>query len=172
MKRIRNPHKDRLQNYLIFCFQNTQSFKGFGKQFRSSNFVTIPNLNKGFTLLEVIVSLIIISLFSAVFLGFYETHVVGSTKPVQMMEQGLALESVMEKISADYVDLLNSNSTPLSTLETRINTSIYGDYTPATKFVTFDSSNHEESAPCTAGCTNLKVSITIGDQTITTLFTE
>ncbi len=40
--------KDRLQNYLIFCFQNTQSFKGFWKQvlpfrvFRSSYFVTIP----------------------------------------------------------------------------------------------------------------------------------
>ncbi|MCP4020733.1 MAG: 5'-nucleotidase, lipoprotein e(P4) family [Desulfobacteraceae bacterium] len=34
--------KDRLQNYLIFCFQNTQSFKGFWKQFRSSCFVTIP----------------------------------------------------------------------------------------------------------------------------------
>jgi hypothetical protein len=35
--------KDRLQNYLIFCFQNTQSFKGFWKQFRSSYLVTIPN---------------------------------------------------------------------------------------------------------------------------------
>ncbi len=36
--------KDRLQNYLIFYFQNTQSFKGFWKQFRSSYFVTIPKL--------------------------------------------------------------------------------------------------------------------------------
>jgi hypothetical protein len=35
--------KDWLQNYLIFCFQNTQSFKGFWKQFRSSYFVTIHN---------------------------------------------------------------------------------------------------------------------------------
>ncbi len=34
--------KDRLQKYLIFCFQNIQSFKGFWKQFRSSYFVTIP----------------------------------------------------------------------------------------------------------------------------------
>ncbi len=36
--------KDRLQNYLIFCFQNTQSFKGFWKQIRSSCFVTIPKV--------------------------------------------------------------------------------------------------------------------------------
>ncbi len=34
--------KDRLQNYLIICFQNPQSFKGFWKQFCSSYFVTIP----------------------------------------------------------------------------------------------------------------------------------
>ncbi len=38
--------KDRLQNYLIFCFQNTQSFKGVLKQFRSSNLVTIPKPRK------------------------------------------------------------------------------------------------------------------------------
>jgi hypothetical protein len=42
--------KDRLQNYLIFCFQNTQSFKGFWKQFRSSYFVTIPKLAVELTL--------------------------------------------------------------------------------------------------------------------------
>ncbi len=35
-------NKDRLQNHLLFCFQNTQSFKGFWKQFRLSYFVTIP----------------------------------------------------------------------------------------------------------------------------------
>ncbi len=48
--------KDRLQNYLIFCFQNTQSFKGFLKQFRSSYFVTIPKLrqNYGMTLILMI----------------------------------------------------------------------------------------------------------------------
>ncbi len=34
--------KDRLQNYLTFCFQNPLSFKGFWKEFRVSYFVTIP----------------------------------------------------------------------------------------------------------------------------------
>ncbi len=38
--------KDRLQNYLIFCFQNTLSFNGFWKQFRSSCFVTIPKVHR------------------------------------------------------------------------------------------------------------------------------
>ncbi len=38
-----NAAKDRLQNYLVFCFQNAQSFKGFWKQFRAGYFVTIPN---------------------------------------------------------------------------------------------------------------------------------
>ena len=34
--------KDRLQNYLRFCFQNSQSFGAFWKQFSASYFVTIP----------------------------------------------------------------------------------------------------------------------------------
>ncbi len=37
-----NSLKDRLQKDLIFCFQNSLSFKGFWKEFRSSYFVTIP----------------------------------------------------------------------------------------------------------------------------------
>ncbi len=41
---LKRAVKDRLQNYLIFCFQNTQSFKGFWKEFRSSYFVTIPKI--------------------------------------------------------------------------------------------------------------------------------
>ena len=42
--------KDRLQNYLNFCFQNPLSFKGFWKQFRSSYFVTIPEPFSGQTM--------------------------------------------------------------------------------------------------------------------------
>jgi len=34
--------KDRLRNYLLSCFQNTQYFKGLLKQFRGSYFSTVP----------------------------------------------------------------------------------------------------------------------------------
>ncbi|MCD4678732.1 MAG: type II secretion system GspH family protein [Desulfobacula sp.] len=132
------------------------------------------NLNKGFTLLEVIVVLIMISLFGIIFVSFFDTQIVGSTKPVTMMQQGFALEDVLEKINADYENLVTSDATPLVTLETKINASpsVYGEYTATTKFITFDGSDNEESAACTVNCTTLKVIITIGDQTLTTLFTK
>ena len=40
-------NKDRLQNYLRFCFQKSLSFKAFWKQFSVSYFVTIPKHKKG-----------------------------------------------------------------------------------------------------------------------------
>jgi len=40
--RAMNSFKDRLQNYLRFCFQNSLSFKAFWKQSSVSYFVTIP----------------------------------------------------------------------------------------------------------------------------------
>ncbi len=57
-----NRAKDRLQNYLIFCYQNTQSFKDFWKQFRSSYFVTIPKSIFSLTLL--IISLALLFIFN------------------------------------------------------------------------------------------------------------
>lgn len=128
----------------------------------------------GFTLLEVIVSLVIISLSGAMLLTFYNTQVGGSEQPVTLMEQGLALETTLEKITADYTYLLENDATPLLTLETRINASpsSYGVYSAVTKFITFDGSGNEESAACTADCTSLKVTITMGNQSLTTLFTK
>jgi len=123
---------------------------------------------------EVIVALIMISLFGIVLVSFYDTQVKGSTKSVTMMQQGFALEEILEKINADYKDLLISDPTPLVTLNNKINTvpSVYGEYTAVNKFISFDNTGAETGAPCTVDCTALKVSVTIEDQTITTLFTR
>ncbi|MCP3876707.1 MAG: type II secretion system protein [Desulfobacteraceae bacterium] len=130
------------------------------------------NFDKGFTLVEVIVALIMISLFGIMFVSFFQTQIVGSTTPVTMMEQGFALEGIIEKINADYTDLVNTDPTPLLTLQARINAFNYGVYTPTTRFITFDGGGNEESAACTVDCATLKVSIAVGDQTVTTLFTR
>ncbi len=130
------------------------------------------NFDKGFTLIEVIVALIMVSLFGIMFVSFFQTQIVGSTQPVTMMEQGFEVEEIIEKINADYILLVDSDPTPLLTLQTKINASFYGVYTPTTKFITFDVSNNEESTACTIDCATLKVSIAAGDQILTTLFTR
>lgn len=130
--------------------------------------------NKGFTLLEVIVSLIIISIFGAAFIGFFQTQIAGSTQPVIAVQQGFSLGEIMEKIKADYELLINADPTPLITLEANIQASpsSYGEYTAITKFINFDGSGNEEAAACSANCTHLKVSIMVGDQSLTTVFSK
>lgn len=130
--------------------------------------------DKGFTLIEVITSLVIISIFGIIFVSFFQTQIAGSTKSVIDVQQGFALEEVMEKIKADYEFLLNSDATPLITLQANIvdPSSPYGVYTAVTKFIEFDASENEAVAACTVDCTNLKITITIGDQTLTTVFSQ
>ena len=108
------------------------------------------------------------------FVTFYKTQIVGSTRPVTMMQQGFALEEILEKMNSDYKTLITSDPAPLITLEAKIIAlpSVYGDYTSITKMITFDASENEEAAPCTVDCSILKVAVTVGEQTITTLFTR
>ncbi len=128
--------------------------------------------NKGFTLLEVIVSLIVISLFGAMLLGFFQTQIVGSTVPIDAMRDGFALDQIMERMTADYENIVNTDPNPLTTLDTNITTLSYGTYTAITQFIAFDGLNNEIAATCPTDCTILKVTITVSNQTITTIFTQ
>ncbi|MBU1194781.1 MAG: type II secretion system GspH family protein [Proteobacteria bacterium] len=130
--------------------------------------------DKGFTLLEVIVSLIILSIFGAAFVSFFQTRIASSTQPVIAVQQGFSLDEIMEKIKAEYELLINADPTPLITLQANIQAtpSSYGEYTAITKFINFDGSGNEEAAECSANCSHLKVSITVGDQNLTTVFSK
>lgn len=126
----------------------------------------------GFTLLEVIVSLIVLSIFSAAFISFFQTQIAGSTQPVIDVQEGFVLDEIMEKIKADYELLHTADATPLLTLQANINASTYGTYTAVTKLINFDASGNEEALACTVNCTSLKVTITVGDQSLTTVFSK
>ncbi len=77
--------------------------------------------HSGFTLVEVIVT-IIVSAFLAVMLAqIMRGHTWRSRWPLVKFDQGLALRDVMEKISADHRRLIISDATPLVTLQNRIN---------------------------------------------------
>jgi prepilin-type N-terminal cleavage/methylation domain-containing protein len=128
------------------------------------------NSDKGFSLIEVIVTLILISLLGIMLVSFYQTQIAPSTTPVIMRQQGFTLDGILEKINADYQQLLVSDPNPLAALQTNINAYDYGTYTAATEFIAFDASDNEIS--CAVACRILKVTITIGDQSLTTIFTQ
>lgn len=139
---------------------------------------------KGFTLIEIIVTLTLSSVLAIVIILFIEAGMKRSSEPVYAMHEEFAVNSVIENISADYRFLLLTSSTPLMDLKTYIEngndadaassagTNYYGDYQYELKFITFDASYAEAAAPCTTSCNILKVTLSKGNHTLKTLFTK
>lgn len=134
--------------------------------------------SKGFTLLEVIVTIIATAIVAVIFIDFMGTAMSKSTRAVEMVRDEAGAEALLECIVADYVFRMNQDSsTALSALRTALNnTAICGLNNPATPGVTtayiiFDSSGNE--APDTAGLNRtLKVTVLAAGNDLTTLLTR
>jgi len=125
---------------------------------------------KGFTLLEVIVTIIVAAIMGTMLVQFMGTSMIWSTKPVTQVQKAFSLKEVMDKITADHKKLLAEDSTPLATLKTNIENNNYGTYSSQTGYIRFTGGN--EVVDGTGANRILKAKITSGDQTLTTLFTK
>ena len=132
---------------------------------------------KGFTLIEVIIAIVMAALFGSMLFQFMHSSVISSSDEVVMVQQGYELIGIMEKMIADYDELvpgtlLNNFKTDIVNGNIEGNTPYYGTYTISTTYIKFnDSSGVEE--PDDSGANNrLKVTITKGSQSLTSLFTE
>lgn len=79
----------------------------------------------GFTLIELIITLILISVMAAMVVPFFKPSVTRGTDPFGFMNTPLSVQTIMASIVADY----NSNGTylhDLSQLNTRIASGNYG----------------------------------------------
>jgi len=138
--------------------------------------------NQGFTLLEVVITLIVGSILGAILVQFMGTSMKNSFEPVIMVQDGCGVYEIMEKLNSDYkMRLMTSTDNPLDDFKTDVengwniaNTPYFGSYTVVTKYITFNIvSNVEEGAPDPAPDPDvLKVTITHGGQSLTALFTK
>jgi prepilin-type N-terminal cleavage/methylation domain-containing protein len=132
---------------------------------------------RGFTLVEVIVTIIATAIVAVIFINFMGTAMSRSTQAVDMVRDEAGAEALLECIVADYVLKMNQDSsTALPTLRNAINNkSICGLNDPRTPGVTtayiiFDSNGNE--APDTAGLNRtLKVTVAAAGYDLTTLLT-
>ena len=127
----------------------------------------------GFTLIEIIVTLTVTAILSVMLVQFMGTSMSRSAEPIVSMQEGMALHSIFESMNADYKQLLLTDNKPLETFKTRVETpGFYGSYAlPDSKYILFDGSQAE--VPCnTQDCRILKVTISIGDHSLTSLFTR
>lgn len=76
--------------------------------------------SRGFTLIEVIVSLVVAGILGAMLITFMGSDVVQSANPVILAQNGAYLNEIMENMTADYKNLLSTDSSPMSTFMTNV----------------------------------------------------
>ncbi|MFA5179927.1 MAG: type II secretion system protein [Syntrophales bacterium] len=136
---------------------------------------------RGFTLLEVIVSLIVASILGAMMVSFMGSAVMKSANPVVLAQNGAYLNQIMENMGADYKYLMKTSGTPLTTFIANVGVegtsqTRYADashpYTVVDNHrISFPSGSPVTEAPDAAGKI-LKVTIKYQDLTVITLFAE
>jgi len=134
--------------------------------------------NQGFTLLEVVITLIVGSILGAILVQFMGTSMKNSFEPVIMVQNGNGVYEIMEKMNSDYkMRLMTSTGDPLADFRSDVDNGniitsdpYFGEYARTTQYIIFDNFGNE--VPDITALRILKVSITHGGQSLTALFTR
>jgi len=132
--------------------------------------------DRGFTLLEIVITLVVAAILGAVLAQYMATALSRSTKSITFIQESLSLNRIIEEMTTDYINLLEIDNDPLTTLETYIdngnvdsNDPYYGQYSPVTDYILFSGAF---GTPDATEKRILKATITKSNQSITVLFTK
>jgi len=130
----------------------------------------------GFTLIEVIVSIVVGAIMGVILLSYMGTQLTQSGDPINIARSEGAAEKWMERIISDYVQEMNTPVTYAGALATIFardyTTGIYNmpaSVTLTRTYVTYDAGGNEVAAGGTS--TNLKVTVQAGGYSLTSILT-
>ncbi|NNF98030.1 MAG: prepilin-type N-terminal cleavage/methylation domain-containing protein [Desulfobacteraceae bacterium] len=132
----------------------------------------VTSRSDGFSLVEIIVTLIAASIFATILIQFLGTNTMRSYEPVIFLSDNMLLQQNMENITAEYKRiLLTTPAQPLNALKSwitppHVNGGVGVD---ENRFVQFVDSAETD---CVGACHVLKVTISKGDHSLTALFTD
>ncbi len=122
--------------------------------------------HKGFTLIEIIATIMMAGILSAIFIQFMGTALMRSGDSVNIVRDEASIEGLMEEIISDYLKEINNNS-PENALST-IKAKNYGSDVTM-EYIQFDGSGNEQPS----GSSNfLKVTIQATGHMLTTILTK
>ena len=136
-------------------------------------------IQAGFTLLEVVITLIFASILGVILLEFMGTTVQESYKPIYMAQDSMDVNQIMEKMNATYKERLLLSEDPLSVFRADVEGGndisnqpyYYGDYTVQADWIRFDSNG--DQVPDVSGDNRiLKVKVTRNNRSVTSLFVK
>ena len=136
-------------------------------------------LAAGFTLLEVVITLVIAGFLGTLLIQLVSTGVTRSAEPVVAVQTGYRLMGIMDRITADYeksyrtgagsVAAFGAFKSDLEGGNQEGATPYYGDYTIDTGYITFDAGG-DEVADTGADPLLLRVRITVAGQSVCAVF--
>jgi prepilin-type N-terminal cleavage/methylation domain-containing protein len=98
---------------------------------------------RGFTLIEVIITVIAAAIVGAIFANFMGYGMSRTVRSVEMVKGEADAERLMDRIIADYVFRMNADSaTALGLIKTDADNGIYGAIVSAT-FIAFDAGGNQ-----------------------------
>ena len=120
--------------------------------------------SKGFTLVEIIVTIVAAGILGAIFVHLMGTALTASWNAVEIVRDESNAEGLMERIIADYVAYINNDSgdpdSALINIFTDYNGKTVDGITITTQYIYFDSSGDEQIG----GSDNLKVVLRVPAQ--------
>jgi prepilin-type N-terminal cleavage/methylation domain-containing protein len=132
---------------------------------------TPRNPETGFTLVEVIVTILIAAIMGAFFIQFMGTAMSKSTRSIETVWEEATAERLMERIVADYVAEINKSDpeSALGRMVTKNQNKDYGIDTVTMAYISFTSGGAEQSETLSK---TLKVTVKAPGSDLITLLTE
>ena len=119
----------------------------------------IANNPKGFTLVEIIVTLVAAGILAVIFTQFMGTALDASWNSVEIVRDEAGAEALLERIVAEYVADINENppDNPLGNVVTNYNGQTIDGITITTQYIIFDDVSGNEIEVDPGPTDNLKV---------------
>jgi len=125
------------------------------------------NSQNGFTLVEIIITVLVTGIMGAIFINLMGTALSDSWRSVEMVRDESDGVRIMEQIIADYVEATNGGDPdPLGTIT-------INDYGPSVtmQYIEFDASGNEVDPP-PASSDTLKITVQATGKTLTNILTK
>ncbi|HBR05799.1 MAG TPA: hypothetical protein DD766_01435 [Desulfovibrio sp.] len=123
----------------------------------------------GFTLLEIIITVVLVGILAAMFIPAMGTHLLRGTEPANRpVDEGLA-HSDMEAVLRNYVIYLNTSTTPQNVLTYM---SGLANASVSMTWIDFDSSGNQASCSSSPNCGGLLVTTEQGGLSYSSILTN